>query len=267
MIAGGSGGIGSVIADYFCRAGAKVIILGRSRRLLKIVAYKIKKEGGLVDFKTVNISNLNETSQVVRGIQKKYGFIDVLVNAAGIQEPIGSFVENDLGQWRKNLEVNLLGTVFLCQLILPAMIKRRSGSIINFSGGGSTSSRTNFSAYAVAKTGVVRFTEILADELKKYRIRVNAIAPGAVNTKMLKEVLRAGARAGAEELASAKKRSKIGGAPPEKAAELVLFLASDKSKPLSGRLISAVWDDWQGWRKSDLKKIMKSDKLTLRRIK
>jgi 3-oxoacyl-[acyl-carrier protein] reductase len=147
------------------------------------------------------------------------------------------------------------------------MIKRRSGVIINFSGGGATSSRPNFSAYATAKAGIVKFTEVLADELKPYRIRINAIAPGAVNTKMLDEILKIGRKAGNVELAAAKKRALEGGISAELAAELAVFLASSDSANLSGRLVSAVWDDWKHWSKKYIKKIMAGESLTLRRVK
>jgi len=147
------------------------------------------------------------------------------------------------------------------------MMEQKSGSIVNFSGGGSTSSRPNFSSYAVSKTGVVRFTEVVAQEVKKYGVRVNAVSPGAVNTFMTEEVLQAGKLAGKRELEDVKKRLKEGGVSPNLVSELVLFLASNKSRPLTGRLISAIWDDWRNWQKKDIENIMKGEQYTLRRIK
>jgi len=172
-----------------------------------------------------------------------------------------------MDEWEKNISVNLFGTVHASKEAIPYMQKNHSGAIINFSGGGATASRPNFSAYAVAKIGVVKFTEILADELAPYHIRVNAIAPGAINTKMLEEVLKAGSRAGKKELADAKKRAKEGGASPELAAALVVFLASSASAGLTGRLVSAPWDDWSHWGKKEIAQIMKTDALKLRRMK
>jgi 3-oxoacyl-[acyl-carrier protein] reductase len=174
---------------------------------------------------------------------------------------------NKMGEWEKNIKINLLGTAYMCRTVIPNMIKRKSGTIVNFSGGGATSSRPNFSAYATAKAGVVRFTEVLSDELKGKNVRVNVIAPGAINTKMLEEVLRAGKRAGNAEFGAAKKREKEGGASAREAAELVVFLSSEDSVNLSGRLVSAVWDDWKHWNKKDIKKIMSGESLTLRRVK
>jgi NAD(P)-dependent dehydrogenase (short-subunit alcohol dehydrogenase family) len=124
------------------------------------------------------------------------------------------------------------------------MINIKKGKIINLSGGGSTSPRPNFSAYAVAKTGIVRFTENLAEEVKEFNIDVNAIAPGAINTKMLEDVLHAENLAGIE-YDEAVKRKKTGGNNPELAADLICFLASGLSDGITGKLISAPWDPWK----------------------
>ncbi len=255
IITGGTGGIGSVISRFFAKEGASAVIFDRD----KTAAQK----GGF----SVDVSDYDSVRRSVGAVLRKFGHIDGVVNCAGIQAPIGPFITDDMSEWKENIEVNLLGTVYLCRAAAPAMVRRKRGFIINFSGGGASSSRQNFSAYAVAKTGIVRFTEIAAEELAPYRIRVNAIAPGAVNTKMLDEVLKVGKRAGASELAAAKKRANEGGTPPELAAELAVFLAAKDSAGLSGRLVSAVWDDWKHWSKKDIAKIMAGESLTLRRAR
>ena len=256
MVTGGAGGIGSVIVEKFLKSGATVVVLDRVKSSqLAAANYR------------ADLSNLASAKKVVDAILKKYRHVDILVNCAGMQAPIGPFVENEFSDWEKNIRVNLLGTVALTSAVLPSMIKRKSGSIVNFAGGGATSSRPNLSAYAVAKTGVVRFTEVVADEVKKYGVRINAVSPGAVNTAMTYEVLKIGRKAGRKELEDVKNRLKRGGTPPELVADLVLFLVSDRSRKLSGKLISAVWDGWQKWSGKDIEKIMKSDKYALRRIK
>jgi NAD(P)-dependent dehydrogenase (short-subunit alcohol dehydrogenase family) len=267
IITGGSCGIGRVIALLFAKEGAKVAIVARKNKQINRTLSEIKKINKEAMGIRADVSKQKEITRAVAGTIKKFKRIDILVNCAGIQAPIGPFAKNSLKEWIYNVEVNLFGTIMCCKAVLPEMMKRKSGKIINFSGGGATGPRPNFSAYAVAKTGVVRFTEILGEELKPYNVQVNAIAPGAVNTSMLKEILKAGKKAGKKELAAAKKRLKQGGTPPELAAELVLFLASGKAAGLTGRLISARWDDWKNWDKKKIKKIMQSEKYTLRRIK
>jgi NAD(P)-dependent dehydrogenase (short-subunit alcohol dehydrogenase family) len=273
VITGGSRGIGKTIAEFFVREGARVFILSRDkkeiaaamREIEEVIGLRPRKEALIQGF-VCDVSDAAATLRIIRAIGKKTHGIDILVNCAGIQAPIGPFAENKTGDWEKNIAVNLFGTMHACKAVLPFMIKRRRGSIINFSGGGATSSRPNFSAYAVAKTGVVKLTEILADELAPYHVKVNAIAPGAVNTFMLAEVLAVGEVAGKAELAASKKRMKEGGISPEVAAALAVFLASHDSDGLTGRLISAPWDAWRKWDKKTIKKIAATDKFKLRRL-
>ena len=121
----------------------------------------------------------------------------MLVNNAAITGPVGPLETNDWDEWTQTLQTNLFGTVLMCRAVLPGMRERGYGKIINLSGGGGTGPRPNFSAYATAKAGVVRFTETLAREVEG--IDVNAIAPGALNTRMRDDVLDAGPElAGAE---------------------------------------------------------------------
>ncbi|MBA7616873.1 hypothetical protein ES703_24175 [subsurface metagenome] len=140
------------------------------------------------------------------------------------------------------------------------------GKIINLSGGGAAGARPNFSSYAASKAALVRLTEVLAHETRDMGIDVNCLAPGAMNTRMLAVVLRAGPEnAGAEEYRKAVRQSETGGAQPENAARLAVFLASSESDGISGRLVSAVWDNWQDLSKYR-EELKGSDIYTLRRI-
>ena len=266
IVTGGTGGIGSAVAEALAQEGARVIIVGRSKKKIETALKFFQGKNIRIFSEECDVSREGDVRRLVRRVIASFRKIDILVNCAGVQSPIGPFIGNSFSDWEKNIRVNLLGTVLMCKAVIPYMIKRKSGSVVNFAGGGAASARPNFSAYATAKAAVVRFTEVLADEVKKCGIRMNAIAPGAVNTAMTHEVLKAGRKAGEKELADVKKRLKNGGTSPELAADLVLFLASDRSKGLSGKLISAVWDNWRQWGRKDIEKIMKSDRYTLRRI-
>jgi 3-oxoacyl-[acyl-carrier protein] reductase len=146
------------------------------------------------------------------------------------------------------------------------MLPQRQGKIISLSGGGATGSRPNFSSYAVAKTGIVRFSEILADELREYNIQVNCVAPGAMATALLDEVAIAGASlSGKKEFDIAVKIKKEGGVSLERAAQLVAFLSSAASDGVTGKIISAVWDPWAQFPEHQ-QDLAKSDIYTLRRI-
>ena len=145
------------------------------------------------------------------------------------------------------------------------MSKGGGGKIINLSGGGSTAPRPFFSAYGASKTAVVRLTETLAKEVAPMNIQVNAIAPGAVNTRMLEEVISAGDKAGSTASREARKQTMSGGTPINKPASLASFLGSDDSGVLSGKLISAVWDNLEDIAGSE-GALNESDMYTLRRV-
>lgn len=264
IVTGGGRGIGRVIARECSDEGAAVVLLARTLTELQEAQSAIESRGGKVFIKVCDVSVEGSVKEAVAFALDACGSIDVLVNNAGVQPPIGLFTETDVAAWKKNFEINLFGAVHCTRAVLPEMIRVKKGKIINVSGGGSTSPRPNFTAYAVSKTALVRLTETLGVELSRTNIDVNAISPGAINTRMLEEVLRAGDSSG-EELAAASKRKSEGGDDPEAAAELVAFLASDASDGITGKLISAKWDPW---REKTFQDRLRSDKdlATLRRI-
>ncbi len=267
IITGGSGGIGIVVASHFLTNGASICILGRSQERLSAATRELRsKYPGKFLAVQADIGTWTSAEQGVWEATEFLGGLDILVNAAGVQAPIGKFISNDIHEWERNIAINLFGCIYCCKNALPFMLRAENAAIVNFSGGGATSTRANFSAYAVAKTGIVRFTEVLADELRSTNVRVNAIAPGAINTQMLDEVITAGEIAGEEELRAAKQRAASGGASADAAAELVVYLASNASSGLTGKLISAVWDPWQSWNSQTIKEIMSGSQYNLRRI-
>ena len=264
LVTGGGRGIGRAIALKCASEGANVALLARTATELNETSDRISNLGGQSSPVVCDISSMKDVGRAILNARETYGHIDVLVNNAGIQPPIGPFESISIDEWEKNVRVNIFGTIHVTKSVLPEMIVRRRGKIINLSGGGSTSPRANFSAYAVSKTAIVRFTEILAIELTQYNIDVNAISPGAVNTKMLEEVLNAGPLAGTEAF-DAEKRRDTGGDDPEIAGELACFLASDDSDGITGKLINAKWDPW---REKVFQENLRQDRdiATLRRI-
>ena len=246
MITGGSRGIGAALATALARSGAGVVLLARDGPKLAEVASLINGRGGRAVAVVGDMADPKTPARAVKEAQRTLGDIDILINAAGIQSPIGLFPDNCLEAWEQAIQVNLMGPVRLIHAVLPGMMTRRRGKIINFSGGGATAPRPNFSAYAASKAALVRFTETLAAELGPYNIQVNAVAPGAVNTRMLDEVFAAGEKAGAE-YHQAQEQARNGGTPLELVCELVRFLASPASGALTGKLISAPHDPWREW--------------------
>ena len=154
----------------------------------------------------------------------------------------------------------------MARAVVPIMKNQRKGKIIQLSGGGATNPMPRVSAYAVSKAAIVRFAETLALEVQEFSIDVNAIAPGALNTQMLEEVLIAGPdKVGQAFFDRALQQKETGGAGLVTGAALAVFLASEKSNGITGKLISAIWDDWEKW-PDHLDDLVKSDAYTLRRI-
>ncbi len=211
-----------------------------------------------------DISSAKEVNTLYNEFRESGLTLHTLINAAGVQSPIGVFEQLDPEDWNRNISINLFGTVNMIRGALPFFKSAEGGKIINFSGGGATSSRPNFSAYAVSKTAVVRLTEILDEELRGYKIDVNAVAPGAINTGMLDEIIEADAQAG-DEHEKARKLKSEGGDPVDKIVDLCRFLISSESDGVTGKLLSAIWDDYKD---AKFMKRLKTDSdfCTLRRI-
>lgn len=266
LITGGSGGIGKAIAKTFLKEGAKVVIAAKNKKKLEDTVKELKySENKSIKYIQTDVSKPKEVKNLIEQIKLDYGKIDILVNAAAIQSPIGPFLEIDLDEAIKNIETNFIGTMLTCKYVLPIMIQNKKGKIINFSGGGSLSSRPNFSIYGSAKTAVIRFTETLAEEVKKYGVYANVMAPGSVDTGMVTEILNLGQKAGEKAIKEAERVRKTGGTGVEPAVELAVFLASDASDNITGKLISAPWDDWKNFNKR-IKELKNSSLYTLRRI-
>jgi 3-oxoacyl-[acyl-carrier protein] reductase len=260
IVTGGSRGIGLAIAERFCREGALVFLCARGASDVEQAVAALAAQGFDARGAALDVTDGPAVAAAFAGLPEA----DILVANAGVQGPIGLLAENDPSEWERAVRVNLLGTYYCMAAVLPAMMRRKRGKIIALSGGGSTAPRPRFSAYAAAKTAVLRLVETAAEEARPFGIDINAIAPGAVNTRMLEELLEAGERAGAER-DEALRRSREGGASPERAADLAAFLASAASDGISGKLLSALWDPY---RDEGFQERLKNDRhlATLRRI-
>jgi NAD(P)-dependent dehydrogenase (short-subunit alcohol dehydrogenase family) len=265
LVTGASRGIGCAVARAFAREGSDVALIARPSADLDRVACELSADGTHAQAFPANVADCGAVERAVAGVLEVFGQLDVAVNAAGVYGPIGPLADADMAHWAAAIATNLLGAAYVMRGVLPHMIEQRQGVILNFSGGGAVAPLPRFSAYGASKAAVVRLTETVAEEVRESGVRVNAIAPGAVNTRLLEEVLAAGDRAGAEFYKKALDQKLSGGAPPERAAELAVFLASDAAAGITGRLISAVWDDWKslGAHSSELRE---TSLYTLRRI-
>jgi len=262
LIAGAGRGIGKRLAMGFAEAGARVGLLARSQPELDLAKLEIEQAGGNALRIRADIRDVEQMNAAVDRIRVVFGGLDVLVVAAGVQGPIGPFVATKPKAWNEAIEINLIGVANACRAALPPMIEKRSGKIILLTGGGSADSRPNFTAYAAAKTAIVRLAECLADEVRDHNVQVNCMAPGASYSHMTDEILNAGEeKAGRKEIEDAERVRVTGGVSPEKQIQLAVFLASEGSNHISGKLIH-VNDDWKRFESQN----MKPELYTLRRV-
>src|SRR6266481_3282461 len=269
IITGASVGLGFEIAKKYLEAGASLMICARNEMLLDKAAVALTPLAGTgqsVLALPADISRPGDVTALVDGALREFGRLDVLVNNAGVAGPSGAIENIDLIEWFRAIEINLMGAVLLSRAILPHFKKAARGKIIQLSGGGATSPLPGLSAYAASKAAVIRFIETLAEETRQHRIDVNAIAPGALNTRMLDEFLAAGPEnIGSAFHERALLQKKDGGVPLRKGAELAVFLGSSLSDGITGKMISAVWDPWKTL-PNHLDDLNGTDIYTLRRI-
>ncbi len=269
LVTGATGALGSAIAEKLRARGADLVLTGRSASALDALAADLRAvPGGLLDTVLIDLAEPGAPARLIAALD---GRLDVLINNAAVPGPIGSLAETDFAPWEETVRMNLVMPAELCRAAIPLLVaaaaKGRRAKIVNMSGGGATSPRPNFSAYSVAKTGIVRFTEILAGELRAQGIDVNAVAPGALPSVMTRNILAAGAALCApHELAIAEKaQGAAGQAAMAKATDLIAYLSSSVSDGVTGRLIAAQWDPWPNF--AALREALdKTDIFTLRRI-
>jgi NAD(P)-dependent dehydrogenase (short-subunit alcohol dehydrogenase family) len=269
LITGGTQGLGLEIARSYLAAGvAGVCVCGRDGHALERAMAELRDVAGseqLVLGEVADVSSPADVDRLVAAALGGLGKVTILVSNAGVYGPKGTIDRVDWPEWARAVEINLMGSVLPARALVPHFLERRYGKIVQLSGGGATNPLPGLSSYAASKAAVVRFAETLAEELREHGVDVNSIAPGALNTRMLDEVLEAGPQAVGEgfyERALEQQRS--GGVPLARGAALAVWLGSAASDGVTAKLLSALWDPW-----SELPKHLDdlaSDVYTLRRI-
>ena len=269
LVTGSSQGFGLAVARAFVQEGAHVMLCARNADRLgraKQELAELAGETSRVLATPADVSAPEDVRRLVEATLSAFGGLDILVSNAGIHGPIGPVQDVGWEEWREALEINLMGTVLLCRAALAHFLLRWQGKIMLISGGGATKPMPYLSAYAASKAAIVRFGETLAEEVRASGIDVNSVAPGAMNTRLLDDILEAGPeRVGRSYYERALRQQAEGGTPLERGASLCVFLASRESDGITGKLISAVWDPWESLPRH-VEDLRGSDIYALRRI-
>ncbi len=221
LITGGSRGIGYAIAAEYAREGAGITLLSRDGEALDAAAHRLADEapGQAVFIAAADVTNLDAVEAAVQGVVEAMGHVDVLVNAAGIAS-LGDIDVMPPDEWRRMIEVNLIGSYHACRAVWPHMKARGAGSIVLVSSGSGRRAHAGWSAYCAGKFGVMGLADALAKEGRPHGIRCNVLCPGPTDTDQ-----RRGNFPGED-------RSKL--LQPEDVARAAVFFASDESRWVSG---------------------------------
>lgn len=269
LITGASQGLGAEIARHYVTSGASVMLCARNADKLaaqqKNLTPLLTADAHIVTV-VADVGEPKDVDLIFEAVRKEFPRLDILVNNAGIYGPMGNIEDIVWDEWVDAIRINLLGLVYVSRAAMPIFRAQRYGKIVNISGGGAANPMPAITAYAASKAGVVRFTESLALECKDDHIDVNAIAPGALVTRMMDQLLEAGPdKVGRAFFDRMKKTAEEGGTPLDVGAALCVFLGSAESDGITGKLIAAQWDRWEDW-PMHLDELNASDVYTLRRI-
>ena len=262
VVTGSSTGIGRALVLRLIGEGHLVWGLARSDQ-----SEFAKTQNGAFSAARCDVGSWEDVERAVKEVGSAWNHVDGLVCCAGSQGEVGPAVRADPKRWSATVHANLDGTFNAVRGFYALLGKApRRSKVICFSGGGATKPRPHFSAYGVAKTGILRLVETIAEEEAQAPLDINAVAPGAIATRLTDEVIALGPDvAGQAEFDAALKQKAGGGASLERALDLVEWLLSPKSDGISGKLISAPWDPWPELGEQ-VAALARSDVYTLRRI-
>ncbi|HEX5386571.1 MAG TPA: SDR family oxidoreductase [Gemmatimonadales bacterium] len=241
VVTGGGRGLGRAFATALAAAGAAVAVAARSAAELEATVSDIERAGGRALAHATDVTDASAVAALMDRVEASFGPITLLVNNAGAPSPLGPLAENEADAWWRCVEVNLRGPMLCMREVLPRMIARRRGRIVNIASGAGTRGLPYFSAYATSKAALIRLTEIAAVENAPHGVAVFAIEPGTVRTAMAEHVLES--PDGRRWMPWFREIFESGrDVTPERAAELVVFLASGQGDALAGRLVSRADD-------------------------
>jgi len=234
LITGGSRGIGKATALGFARAGADVAIAGRKLPDLELVADEIRGLGRKALPVAAHVARLEEIKSLVQTVNKEFGRIDILVNNAGTSPALSPMLDLEERLWDSIMNLNLKGVIFLSQAVARIMKEHDGGTIINVASIAGFRHEPNIGVYSISKSAIVMATKIMAEEWAKYNIRVNAIAPGHIHTRLGDSIFEAVPEYKKEFLDRVPMR-RIG--DPDEIVGAMIYLASDASSYVTGTTI------------------------------
>ena len=264
VISGATGYLGSNLARHFASNGENLFLIARDREKLQVLKNSLfQSHSVLIETKAIDFAKPSAYSKLNK-IRRDLN-VFAAIHTVGAQAPIGSLINQSPKLVRKSMEINFISAFLFTKFCVSRMDKKERTSLVFFSGGGATFPRPGFGPYGSAKTALIRMIETLSFELNSYNISANVISPGALPSQMMQEIITKQETVSDTELQAATETLHEGDLALQKVMNLTEFLLGDEGIHISGKLISAKWDDWENWT-THMGELRNSDIYTLRRI-
>ena len=266
IIFGATGSIGSFLLKKYFEKNHNLLLFIKDKKKINNLIKKYKSnESQIVKYEKLDFNNPNDFK---KKFKKNKNFIkktSIIINTIGVQGEIKNFFTLNLEKFYQVFKINFFSQVLLFKNIYQYIKLNKNMLIIMFSGGGVSGQRQNFSPYVLSKIALVKLVEILALEFNNKNIRINAISPGIINSKMTRLILKENKNVSFKELKKIKKEIVKSKKSLEKIYDLINLLSKKKGKQISGKIISSRWDRFDKWNSKDIKRLISYDLFTLRR--
>ena len=267
IIFGASGSIGSYLAKEYMSQNSELLLFVKNLKSKKKIINKLKFQSSA----KIIIDQLNFTnfSSITKKINKHKSFVknsDIIINATGSLGEIKNVLNINFKKFKNTMDINFFSNLILLQNLSKFIKNNKNLLIIFFSGGGVTSYRKNFGTYSISKLSLIKLIETVSNEINNKNVRINAIAPGIIQSKMVDITINNRKLVSKKEIKKIERDIKYSNDALKKLFKVINFLRSNKGKQITGKLISSKWDNIETWNKNKIKKLINKDLYNVRRI-
>ena len=268
IIFGATGSIGSYLAKEYISQNNEVLLFVKNIKSKKKILDELKFHSSSKKI-TIDQLNIKKLFSIKKKLNKYKSFIkntNIIINATGSLGEIKNILKVNLKKFKNTMDINFFFNLVLLQNLLKFIKNNKNLLLILFSGGGVTNYRKNFSSYSISKLALVKFVEIASNEINNKNIRINAIAPGIIKSKMIDITMKNRKLVSKKEIIKIKKEINFSNDALKKLFKVINFLSSNKGKKITGKLISSKWDNIEIWNKKKIEKLNDKDLYLMRRV-
>ena len=268
IIFGASGSIGSYLAKEYISQNNEVLLFVKNIKSKKKILDELKFHSSSKKI-IIDQLNIKKLSLIKKKLNKHKSFIkntNIIINATGSLGEIKNILKVNLKKFKNTMDINFFFNLLLLQNLSKFIKNNKNLLLILFSGGGVTNYRKNFSSYSISKLALVKFVEIVSNELNNKNIRINAIAPGIIKSKMIDITMKNRKLVSKKEIIKIEKEINYSNDALKKLFKVINFLSSNKGKKITGKLISSKWDNIEIWSKKKIEKLNDKDLYFMRRV-